>query len=54
MADAYDVLGEVGAEERELLQKIATKMKISGNEVVQTLVTAKAKQLGLLETGKGR
>src|SRR5258706_6878808 len=42
MADSYDLLGEVGAEERELLQKIAAKMKISADEVLQTLVAAKA------------
>jgi hypothetical protein len=54
MADAYDLLGEVGAADRELLLKIAAKMKISDDEVLQTLVGAKAKELGLIETGKGR
>jgi hypothetical protein len=52
MADSYELLGEVGEQERELLQKIAVKMKISADEVVQTLVGAKAKELGLIDTGK--
>jgi hypothetical protein len=54
MADSYELLGEVGAEERDLLHKIAGKMKISADEVVQTLLGAKAKELGLIDTGKRR
>jgi len=54
MAEAYELLGEVGAAERELLQKIGAKIKISENEVLQTLVAAKAKELGLIEGGRGR
>jgi hypothetical protein len=54
MAGSYELLGEAGEDERELLQKIATKMKISADEVLQTLVAAKAKELGLVDTGRGR
>lgn len=54
MAESYELLGEVGEQERELLQKIAGKMKISSEEVVQTLLGAKAKELGLVETARGR
>jgi hypothetical protein len=54
MADSYELLGEVGEEERAMLEKIAGKMKISDDEVVQTLVAAKAEELGLVDARKGR
>jgi hypothetical protein len=48
MADSYALLGEVGAKDRELVEKIAGKMKIEPTEVLGTLVALKAKDLGLI------
>jgi hypothetical protein len=48
MADCYALLGEVGEKDRELVVKIASKMKIAPNEVLGALVALKAKDFGLV------
>jgi hypothetical protein len=49
MADAYSALGKLDAKDRELLEKIAAKLKIETNEVIGLLLTLKAKELRLVE-----
>lgn len=49
MGVSYDLLGEVGPEERKLLEKIAARMSIGEDEVFQTLIAEKGRALGIID-----